>query len=135
MTNPYEPPRQAVNALSPSVRGAFTLAGAAAFLASIYWGVFTLLVGFGAAMGSTSPLQILLPVVLVVLYAMRGFQLLKGDVAAARRLIWLHGVGAVAAFIQLLSGQVVILLAIKVAINVFGAVTAYRATRVRDLSL
>ena len=135
MTNPYQPPAAyVVNAPRPAARSAFVLAAAAAFLASMYWAGLTLWLGLGAALGSGSVIQLILPLVFVVLYAMRGFQLLKGDVAAARRLIWLHVVGAAMAAIQLRAGAIVILLAIKIAINVFGAITAYRATRAHELA-
>jgi hypothetical protein len=114
----------------PAPRGAFILAGVAALLASVYWAALTLLIAFGAMTGSLSGMQAILPCVLVALYAYRGIQLFKGDTAAARRILWLHGIGAVVALIQLARDEgMVVLLGVKVAINVFGAITALLALR------
>lgn len=137
MQNPYQPP-QGPPTLSQgsSARGAFTLAGVAALLASLYWAALTLLIGYGAAAGSTSPTQIIMPIVLIVLYAYRGIQLFQGDVAAARRILWLHGLGALVAVFQLMkaSGLLVGLVGAKVAINIFGVVTALLAVRAYERS-
>jgi hypothetical protein len=90
-----------------------------------------LLLGVGAAFGSTSPAQFVLPCVLIVLYAVRGFQLLKGDPNAARRILWLHGIGGIAAIVYMASGGglIVVLQAAKLVIHVFGGATAYLALR------
>lgn len=46
---------------------------------------------------------------------------------AARRILWLHGFGAVSALLQIASGGVVlfVLQGIKILIHIFGGVTAY----------
>src|SRR5690349_12005718 len=130
--NPYHAP--ASLALDPPERlnrAPFVLAALGAGLASLYWAAITALIAFGTASGATSGMQLVLPCVLVGLYAMRGFQLFKGDPAAAQRVLWLHGVGGVVAIIQIATGDpfIQVLHGIKVAIHVFGAVTAYRAKR------
>jgi hypothetical protein len=143
--NPYEPPSFEPPSGEPrgptqpsAARGAFILAGIGALLASAYWGVLTLLLLLGVAHGSVSALQVLLPCVLIVLYGYRGIQLFKGDAAAAKRILGLHLVGAVVAALQVLSGSgtvMMVLQGIKVAINLFGALTAYLATRASDSRL
>ncbi len=136
--NPYQPP--APYPASPygapvTNRTPFVLAAVGAWLASAYWAVMTVLLGLGAALGSGSATQIIWPVVLIVLYAMRGFQIFKGDPNAARRILWLHGIGAVAALLQAFasfaagSAFVAALQGMKVVINVFGGITAYYAHR------
>ena len=71
------------------------------------------------------------PCVLIGLYALRGYQLFKGDPAAATRVLWLHGIGGLMAILNIFSGSalLVVLQSIKLAIHVFGAVTAYLAQR------
>ena len=78
-----------------------------------------------------SATQIILPAVLIGLYAVRGFQIFKGDPAAARRVLWLHGIGGIVALVQMFSGGalLIVLQGFKVAIHGFGAVTAYLAGR------
>jgi hypothetical protein len=136
--NPYQPPAPypaPPYAVPPTNRTPFLLAAVGAWLASAYWAVMTALLGLGAVMGSGSGTQIILPVVLIGLYAVRGFQILKGDPAAARRILWLHGIGAVAALVQafgsfaLGSALVGALQGMKVVINLFGGITAYYAVR------
>jgi hypothetical protein len=97
----------------------------------VYWAALTLLLGAGIASGSVSGVQVFFPCVLVVFYAVRGYQIFKGDPAAARRIVWLHAVGGVAAILQMSSrhGLVVALNGVKIAIHVFGAITAYLAQR------
>ena len=84
----------------------------------MYWAGLTLLIALGVATGSVSAVQILLPCVLIVLYAVRGFQILKGDPVAAKRILWLHGIGGVMAIIQMASGNplLILLQSIKMAI-------------------
>jgi hypothetical protein len=62
---------------------------------------------------------------------MRGYQIWNADPAAARRILWLHGVGAIAAVAQMqsASGFVVALQGVKVLIHMFGGATAYLAQR------
>jgi hypothetical protein len=100
-------------------------------LASVYWAALTLLLVVGVATGSASSTRIVFPLILIVLYALRGVQIFKGDVAATRRILWLHAVGGIFAFIQMLSGGIflMVLQGIKVAIHIFGGVTAYLAYR------
>ena len=127
--NPYEPP----TAFGPerATRTLFVLAAVGAWAASAYWAALTLMIGLGVATSSASPLQIVLPLVLIGLYAVRGFQVLKGQAAATTRLLWLHGVGGVIALTQVYSGTgiLVVLQGIKVAIHVFGGVATYLARR------
>ena len=128
---PSPPPNELPRTTAPLNRTPFILAGVGAMLASLYWAALTLLIGFAAASGSGSTFRVIVPCILIALYAVRGYQLFKGDPAAARRVLWLHGIGGVMAVIQIASGDAVlqVLNGIKVAIHVFGAVTAYMATR------
>jgi hypothetical protein len=134
--NPYTPPAPpppgpAYPGATPVNRTPFILAAVGAGLASAYWAALTLLIGLGAALGSGSTAQIIVPCILVVLYALRGWQIFKGDANAARRILWLHGVGGVVAIMQMASGSgiLVALQSVKVIIHIFGGVTAYLAQR------
>jgi hypothetical protein len=131
--NPYQPPDAAgigEQAAQPS-RTIVTLAAVGAWIASAYWALLTLLIAFAAASGATSFGQVIIPIILIGLYAVRGFQLFKGDPTAARNLLWLHGVGGVMAAIQIAGGGgiVMVLQGIKLVIHVFGGFTALRAQR------
>jgi hypothetical protein len=112
-------------------RTPFILAALGAGLASVYWAGLTLLIASSVASGSLSPTQVILPLVLVALYALRGFQLFKGDPAAARRILWLHGLGGVMALIAAFSGTgvIVALQGVKLVIHAFGGATALWALR------
>ena len=79
--------------------------------------------------GAGSATTLFLPCILIGLYAVRGYQLYRGDRRAASRILWLHGVGAVVAIFQAMSGILVVMQVIKVAIHVFGGVTALLALR------
>lgn len=104
-----------------ALQGVCTLAAVGAFAAAAYWALLTLLIGITGQ----SPLQMLIPFLLIALYAYRGYQLVKGNVVAAQGLIWLHGIGAVMTIIQLSGGTALpILLYVKIAIHAFGLVTA-----------
>jgi hypothetical protein len=138
--NPYQPPNPYAGAPAGASPGAgvavvnrtpLVLAAIGAWLASLYWAATALLRALDAAMGGVSGVSAVLPVLLVVFYAMRGLQVFRGDPAAARRLLWLHVVGAVAALVQTLSasGLWAGLSGVKVLINLFGAVTAFLAQR------
>jgi hypothetical protein len=136
--NPYQPPAAYQAPVYPGAVAApainktpFILAAVGAWLASGYWALMTMLIGVGVFLGAGSGVQIILPCVLIALYAVRGFQLLKGDPAAARRILWLHGVGAVAALVQAMAGGgiLAVLQGMKVVINIFGAIAAYAALR------
>lgn len=134
MNNPYEPPRAAVVEETRERAGSRTtllLAALGAWAASLYWAALTALIAFGAAMGSVSPTQVILPVVLIGLYAVRGFQIMKGQQRAIRSLMWLHGVGGVFACFQVVtsSGFFVALQAVKVLIHLFGIVTVLMARK------
>jgi len=82
--NPYQPPSAySVDPRNPGVqtpgdRNLFVLAGVGALLASAYWAALTLLIGAASAVANVNPAQVILPLVLIVLYALRGFQLFKG---------------------------------------------------------
>ncbi len=129
-SNPYEPP-QAPNGLAATAedRTPFVLAAAGAGLASVYWAVLTLLIGLGVAKGAGPAKSLFFPCILIVLYAVRGYQLYKGDPKAVVRILWLHGVGVVVAILQARSGVLVVFQTIKVLIHIFGGVTAFLAHR------
>jgi len=133
MNNPYQPPlshdHQDPRGSGRPHGSAFLLAAAGAWLAAAYWAALTLLITFGVAAGSVSPLQIILPSFLIALYVMRGVQVYKGNASAATSLMWLHGIGGAFALMQMFSGTgaVFVLQAIKIAIHLFGGVMAYRA--------
>jgi hypothetical protein len=133
--NPYESPGgPGPDSLSsdPSRKTIFTLAAIGSGLAALYWAALTALIGLAAATNDkVSGTQIILPCVLIGLYALRAFQIWKGDPNAARRVLWLHVVGGAVAVFQMTSGAslVIILNVIKVAIHVFGGITAYRASK------
>ena len=124
----YGPAYGQPNPAAPS-RTMFILAGVGALATSAYWAVLALFIGIGAASGSASGLTVIMPIVLIALYAYRGVQLFKGDPSAASRLLWLHGVGGVMAVLNLMSpnGIVVVLYGLKVLLHIFGGVTALLA--------
>ncbi len=119
--NPYQPPNPYAGA--PPV--------ASSGVAVVNRTPLALLRGLFAAAGTGSGAMVIMPIVLIVLYAMRGFQVLQGDPAAARRLLWLHAFGALAALLLAFStsGFYAGLQSVKVLIGIFGAVTAFRAQR------
>jgi hypothetical protein len=138
--NPYEPPRPPgalsnvpyPQAPAPTVnRTPFVLAAVGAWCASGYWALMTLFVGIGVMNGSSSGVGLLLPVILIALYATRGVQIFKGDPAAVRRILWLHGIGALAALSQAAQSQGILaaLQGLKVVINVGGLAAAFWALR------
>jgi hypothetical protein len=131
--NPYQPPNPYRGAPPVAVvnRTPFVLAGIGAWLASLYWAALALLNSLFAAVGAGSGVTVVMPLILIVLYAVRGFQVLQGDPAAARRLLWLHAIGALAALLLAFSssGFYAGLQSVKVLIGIFGAVTAFRAQR------
>lgn len=130
MNNPYQPPEPQQPNAAPS-RMPFVLAGIGALGASAYWGLYTLLVGVAVAGAGASPVRMILPVVLIALYAIRGFQIFKGDARAATSVMWLHGVGGVMAVINMASGDpfLIGLNAVKLLIHIFGGATAYMARK------
>jgi hypothetical protein len=134
--NPYQTPSSADVAQNPlsAFRAKFMLAAVGAFLASGYWALLTFVLGVGAAAGMNSSFRLLLPCMLIGLYAVRGVQLLKGDLSATTRILWLHGAGGAVAIIQMFqlasTGPLVLVFQlVKLAIHVFGAVTAWSARR------
>lgn len=138
--NPYQPPNPyAQSSYAPRVqprevtRTPFILAAIGAWLACAYWAALTLLFGISAALGSGSFFSVIFPCVLIFLYAARGLQLIKGDAAAAQRIIWLHLLGMVGAVMQMGSakgaGIVIALQAVKILIHIFGGITAFLAHR------
>ena len=107
------------------------VAAVASWLASAYWALLTVLTFLASITGEISGIRALLPLVLIVLYAVRGFGAFRGDPRSLTSLTWLHGIGAVATLInsRSLSGLSLGLNAVKIAINLLGAVTAYMAMR------
>gem|GEM_PF-6072742 len=129
-SNPYEPPGLYEPPQQPTSKTPFILAAIGAFAASLYWAGLTLLIGLSEASG----VQMVMPFVLVGLYAFRGFQVYSGDPAAAQRLLWLHGIGAAMTVFQMTQGGdgvVMLLQGIKVGIHLFGGGTAYFALKAR----
>jgi hypothetical protein len=113
-------------------RTPFIIAAVGSWLASAYWALLTALTFLTAITGGElSGFRALLPLVLIVLYAVRGFGALRGDPRSLNSLTWLHGIGAVATLINSrdLSGLALGLNAVKIAINLFGAVSAFMAMR------
>jgi hypothetical protein len=111
-----------------------TLAAVGAALASTYWGALVALMLLGMFGGyAISPLQVALPILLIVLYAMRAVRVYRGDRSAARRLAWLHLIGGVFGLIYLTNyGSVIATLyGIKVAIHVLGGIPAFLVSRER----
>jgi hypothetical protein len=133
--NPYQPPRAAdAPQGEPGARQnrtLFVLAAIGAGMASLYWAGLTALLGFGTAFGSTPGSKVIVPGVLVIFYAVRAYQIFQGNISAAKRILWLHGVGGMLAVFQMMSGNAVVigLNAVKIAIHLFGAVTAYFAAQ------
>jgi hypothetical protein len=138
--NPYEPPRPPgalPNVPYPQVptpvvnRTPFVLAAIGAWCASGYWALITLLIAVGVMSGASSGVGLFFPVILIVLYASRGLQIFRGDPAAVRRILWLHGIGALAAFAQAAQthGIGAALQGLKVVINLGGLVAALWALR------
>ena len=132
--NPYQSPfsnQDGPGGAAPRNNTPFILAGVGAAMASLYWAGLTLLIGVGVSAGSVSGAQVILPIVLIGFYALRAFQLFKGDLSAARSVLWLHGVGGAFALIQIFSGNPIAMFleVIKLGIHVFGAITAYLAYR------
>jgi hypothetical protein len=128
---PYAPPGYTAASPAPPSRTPYILAGIGALFASGYWALVTCILGLGAAYGSVSGFQIAMPIVLIVLYALRGVQILKGDTKAARRVLWLHIVGGAVAVLNMASGSgvVIMLSGLKILVHIFGGITAYVAQR------
>ena len=133
--DPYRVP-DATSSVSPlpgtGSRTLFLLAGTGALLASAYWAGLTLLIGLSASDGSASSSQLLVPCFLIGLYAWRGVQIIKGDVLATQRIMWLHGVGGAMAVFQMSTSSnswLVTLQSVKLAIHAFGLATAFLARR------
>ncbi len=103
------------------LQGLRTLAAIGGFAAAGYWALYTFLLG---ASGQSTA-QLVLPFILIGLYAYRGYQLLQGNITAANNLMWLHGIGAAVAIYQLTTAVGSPLLdGVKIAIHLFGFVTA-----------
>ena len=127
--NPYEPPQDMGR--PREAKRALLLAAVGAFLASGYWAVVALLLRAAATTHGSSGPRLIVPIVLIAIYAVRGYQMLTGDVGAARRIVWVHGVGGAFAILQMAGGVpfVVVLNGVKVLIHIFGGVMAWRAVR------
>jgi hypothetical protein len=130
--NPYQPPTSidgSAEASGRQNRTLFVLAAIGAGLAALYWAGLILMMGLGSVSGA----QFFLPCVLVGFYGWRGYQIFRGDASAAKRILWLHGVGLVMALLQMASGNPLLLLlyGVKIAIHLFGGVTAFLAQRPR----
>ncbi len=132
--NPYQSPFSGDDppAATAAASGTpFILAGIGALAASLYWGALTLFIFVAVSAKAVSGFQLVLPLLLIVFYAVRAFQLFQRQRTAAKGVLWLHGVGGAFAVLQILSGNpvAVFLQAIKLVIHVYGAITAYLAYR------
>jgi hypothetical protein len=133
--NPYESPGDGGYPgaeMDPARRTKFVVAAIGSGLASLYWAALTALIGLGVAAGGVSGAQLILPCVLIGLYGVRAYQMFKGDESAAKKVLWLHGVGGAIAIFNVISGGsgfIVVLQGIKVLIHLFGGITAYRVTK------
>lgn len=145
-SNPYEAPRptppgemQGATQGRPS-RTPFILAGIGAVVASAYWAAVT--VALWTASASRFGFHVVIPCVLMGLCAVRGFQVLKGDFAAAKKLLWIHCLAGalVLTLFEVVSGGTLFIVLQGVrfdlngkvvggAIHVFGALTAYVVAR------
>ncbi len=116
---------------SPEARRPFVLAAIGSGLAALYWMGLTAIIALAVATGPLKATDLILPFILIALYAWRGSQILKGDPDAARRVLWLHGIGAVTAVIQIATGGMLmfVLQGVKLVIHIFGGVTAYQASK------
>ena len=85
------------------------------------------LFGFRVASGAATVPSILMSSVLIVLFTLRGFQLWRGDRSAAKKILFLHAADVIGLAQIFLGGSVLvtILVSIKVALHVFGAIAAY----------
>ena len=132
MNNPYEPPAP-LSQVDPTFnRRPFVLAAIGAWLAAVYWLGMTLLIGLGVAMSGAGGAQLILPLVLIGLYAHRGYRLYQADPAMIRSILVLHLLGMVATIFQITTTKdafVVTLSIVKIAIHVFGLITALLARR------
>lgn len=129
--NPYDAPKEEPAGFDPTPesKSRFKQAAIAAWLASAYWALMTALIVTGLAMGAGSGTALILPAALIALYAYRGYQVFRGDMAAANGLLVLHLVGGAVAVFQVMGaddGVLKTLTGIKVAIHVIGAITAFR---------
>lgn len=132
--NPYESPTGGLPEppSDASRKTTFTLAAIGSGLAALYWAGLTVVIGLAsAATDKVSPVQMILPCVLIGLYALRAFQIWKGDPNAARRVMWLHAVGGAMAVFNMVSGTpiLIVLNIVKIAIHVFGGIFALKASK------
>lgn len=135
MTSPYQPPGPSPDAL-PASRTPFILAGIGGFAAAGYWALLTLILGFAvySGAGGVSTTSVVMPVVLIALYAYRGVLVMRGDPRSAKSLLWLHAVGGLFAAFSLATSIgmfAAFLQGLKVAIHIFGGITAHAATKQR----
>ncbi|HMY16523.1 MAG TPA: hypothetical protein PKA58_09400 [Polyangium sp.] len=121
---------------SPEARRPFVLAAIGAGLASLYWAGLTALIAFAVAVGPLKGTELILPFVLIGLYAWRGSQILKGDPNAARSVLYLHVFGGLTAVFQIVTGGPLmwVLQGIKLVIHIFGSITAHQASKAPRLS-
>jgi len=132
--NPYQPPRSPdpPSEQAESKRKLFRLAGIGAGLAGGYWALIGAGMALGSASGSISAGSLFAPVLAIAFYGSRAYRIFKGDAGSAvRDLVWLHAIGLIAAAIRMFSGSTLLiaLQGVKIAIHIFGGVTAYLAKR------
>lgn len=137
MNNPYEPPGGGYTPAQTTTfnRRPFVLAAIGAWLAALYWLGMTLLLGAAVASGGLGPAQLILPFVLIGLYAHRGWRLYNADPRMIRSILMLHGLGIFASIMQITAAKnevVTIMNGVKIAIHVFGMITAFLAKRALD---
>jgi hypothetical protein len=116
---------------APRRSTATTLAAVGAWAAAAYWSAMALFLSLGAAMGSVSAVQALLPLALIAFYAWRGAQVWGGNRRVATNLVLLHGIGGVMAVLEVATGDwvVKVMYGLKVLIHVFGGFAALAAAR------
>lgn len=132
MNNPYEPPTPQSQFDPHFDRRPFVIAAIGAWLAAAYWLVMTALLGLGMAAGKIGGSQIILPLVLIAMYAHRGYRLFRADAAMVRSIIVLHVLGMVAAVLQINATKndvIFTMNAVKIGIHIFGVVGALLAKR------
>ena len=82
--------------------------------------------------GAIESYQLVMPIVLVALYAMRAYRVYTGDLRSARNLAWLHALGAIVAVVNIVQFNtpiITVLYGIKVVVHVVGGVPAFLLSR------
>ena len=107
------------------------MASLASGITSLYWLALTGLIGLAVSGGGASPGELLVPIILIGLYAVRAVQIWKGNPTALVSALWLHGIGGLMSIVQMAKGDAIVLVlyGIKLLIHVAGGVTAFVARK------